>query len=64
VTTLLVLLITAPRRDCFFFRWRPETRFLVLIVSPAMLIVWPIVLYWWFLKSMGVEPDDLDFDDD
>jgi hypothetical protein len=63
VTTLLVLLITAPRRDCFFFRWSPEARFLALVVSPAMLIVWPIVLYGWFLKSMGVEPDDLDFDD-
>jgi hypothetical protein len=64
VVTLLVLLITAPWRDCFFMRWSPEVRFLALVVSPAMLIVWPIVLYWWFLKSMGVGPDDLDFDDD
>ena len=62
-TGLLATLLAAPRRNCFFFRWSPEVRFLALIVSPAMLIVWPIVLYGWFLKSMGVEPDDLDFDD-
>jgi hypothetical protein len=64
VTTLFVLLIIAPRRDCFFLRWSPEVRFLALVVSPAMLIIWPIVLYWWFLKSCGIGPDDLDFDDD
>jgi hypothetical protein len=63
VTTPLVLLITAPRRDCFFFRWSPEVRFLALLVAPAMLIIWPIVLYWWFIKSLGIDPDDLDLDD-
>ena len=63
-TCLLAVLLLAPRRDCFFFRWRPETRFLALLVSPTLLILWPIVLYGWFLKSRGIEPDDLDFDDD
>lgn len=61
---LLVLLLGAPRRNCFFFRWRPETRFLALLISPALLIVWPVVLYAWFLKSRGIEPDDLDFFED
>ena len=61
-TTLLVLLITAPRRNCFFFRWSPEVRFLALLVSPVILIIWPILLYCWFLKSLGIGPDDLDFD--
>ena len=63
-TGLFVMLLAAPRRNCFFFRWRPETRFLALLVSPALLIIWPIVLYGWFLKSRGIEPDDLDFGDD
>ena len=63
-TGLFVILLAAPRRNCFFFRWRPETRFLALLVSPALLIIWPIVLYGWFLKSRGIEPDDLDFGDD
>ena len=31
---------------------------------PALLILWPIVLYGWFLQSRGIEPDDLDFGDD
>jgi hypothetical protein len=61
---LFVTLHTAPRRDCFFLRWRPEARFLALLVSPALLILWPIVLYRWFLKSRGIGPDDLDFGDD
>src|SRR5664280_1356678 len=30
---LFVLLLAAPRRNCFFFRWRTETRFLALLVS-------------------------------
>ena len=60
---LFAVLLLAPRRDCFFFRWRPETRFLALLASPTLLILWPIVLYGWFLKSRGIEPDDLDFDD-
>jgi len=61
---LFVMLLAAPRRNCFFFRWRPETRFLALLVSPVLLIIWPIVLYGLFLKSRGIEPDDLDFGDD
>jgi len=61
---LFVMLIAAPRRNCFFFRWHPETRFLALLVSPVLLIIWPIVLYGWFLKSRGIDPDDLDFGDD
>jgi len=61
---LFVMLLAAPRRNCFFFRWRPETRFLALLVSPVLLIIWPIVLYGLFLKSRGIGPDDLDFDDD
>lgn len=63
-TCLFVMLLAAPRRDCFFFRWHPETRFLALLASPALLILWPIVLYGWFLKSRGIDPDDLDFGDD
>lgn len=63
-TSLFVILLTAPRRDCFFLRWRPETRFLALLISPALLILWPIVLYGWFLKSRGIGPDDPDFGDD
>ena len=61
---LFVMLLAAPRRNCFFFRWRPETRFLALLVSPVLLIIWPIVLYGLFLKSRGIGPDDLDFGDD
>ena len=63
-TVLFVMILTAPRRDCFFFRWRPETRLLALVFSPVLLIIWPIVFYWWFLKSRGIDPDDLDFGDD
>jgi len=63
-TTLLVILLTAPRRDCFFFRWRPEARLLALFVAPTLLILWPIVLYGWFLKSRGIGPEDLDYFDD
>jgi hypothetical protein len=33
------ILLAAPRRDCFFFRLRPETRSLALLVSPTLLIV-------------------------
>jgi H+/Cl- antiporter ClcA len=61
---LFTMLLAATRRNCFFFRWHPETRFLALLVSPALLIIWPIALYAWFLKSRGIGPDDLDFDDD
>lgn len=58
------MLVTAPRRNYFFFCWQPETRFLALLVSPALLIIWPIVLYGWLIKSGGIDPDDLDFGDD
>lgn len=61
---LFVLILAAPRRDCFFLRWSPEARFLALLVSPVLLIIWPIVLYGLFLKSRGIGPDDLDFGDD
>jgi hypothetical protein len=63
-TCLFVVLLFAPRRDCFFLRWRPETRFLALLVSPVLLIIWPVVLYALFLRSRGIGPDDLDFGDD
>ena len=63
-TSLFVILLTAPRQNCFFLRWRPETRFLALLVSPTLLILWPIMLYGWFLKSRGIPPNDLDFGDD
>lgn len=63
-TCLFTMLLAAPRRNCFFFRWPPETRFLALLVSPTLFILWPVVLYGWFLKSRGIDPDDLDFDDD
>jgi hypothetical protein len=63
-TGLFVVLLLAPRRNCFFLRWRPEKRFLALLVSPVLFIIWPVVLYALFLKSRGIGPDDLDFDDD
>ena len=55
-TALFAVLLLAPRRNCFFLRWRPETRFLALLVSPMMLILWPIVLYGWFLEFQGYWP--------
>jgi hypothetical protein len=61
---LFVMVLAAPRRDCFFFRWHPETRFFALLISPVLLIIWPIVLYGLFLKSRGIGPDDLDFGGD
>jgi len=63
-TGLFVVLLAAPRRDCFFFRWHPETRFFALLVSPALLLLWPVIAYAWFLKSRGIEPDDPDFFED
>ena len=63
-TGLFVMLIASPKRDCFFFRGSPGIRLLALLVSPALLIVWPVVLYNYFLKSRGVDLDDLDFYDD
>ncbi len=61
---LFTVLLLAPRRDCFFLRWHPERRFLALLFSPTLLIIWPVVLYALFLKSRGIGPDDLDFDYD
>jgi hypothetical protein len=61
---LFVMILAAPRKNCFFFRWRPETRFLALLVSPALLIIWPVVVYALFLRSRGIRPDDPDFGDD
>lgn len=63
-TALLTVLVCAPRRDIFFFRWHPETRFLFLLAAPTLLILWPLVLYGWFLRSRGVDPADPDFFDD
>jgi hypothetical protein len=63
-TGLLLVILTTPRRDYFFLRWRPEIRLLALLVSPVLLIIWPIVLYALFLKSRGIEWDDPDFFDD
>lgn len=63
-TALFMLLICAPRRDYFFLRWRPETRFLVLLVLPAVLIIWPVLLFNCVVRSRGVDLDELDFYDD
>jgi hypothetical protein len=63
-TGLFVVLLAAPRRNCFFFRWRPEIRLFALLFSPALLIVWPIVVYGLFLKSRGITLEDLDYFDD
>ena len=61
VTGLFVALLVAPRRNCFFLRWHAETRFLALLISPVLLIIWPIIVYALLLKSRGIGPDDLDF---
>lgn len=63
-TGLFVILLAAPQRNCFFFRWRPEMRLLALLISPALLIVWPIVVYGLFLKSRGIRLEDMDYFDD
>lgn len=60
---LITMLLSAPRRDCFFFRWHPETRLLALIISPTLLILWPIVLVGWMMKH-DIIPSDPDFYDD
>jgi hypothetical protein len=62
-TGRLVILIATPRRDCLFLRWEAEVRLLALVISPVLLIVWPLVLSAWFLKSGGVDAEDLDFED-
>ena len=64
LTVLLVVLISAPQRNCFFFRWAPEIRMLFLLLAPTLLILWPIVLFNWLLRSRGVDLDELDFYDD
>jgi hypothetical protein len=60
---LVVVLLFAPRRNCFFLRWHPETRLLALIAAPFLIILWPLVLLNWLMRS-GVIPDDPDFYDD
>jgi len=60
---LFALLIFAPRRDCFFLRLRPEGRLLTLMAVPFLLILWPLVLLHWLIRS-GLFPDDPDFFDD
>lgn len=60
-TGLIVLLVFAPRRDCFFFRWYHETRLLALMAAPFLLILWPLVLLTWLMRLF---PDDPDFFDD
>ena len=60
---LLVLLVFAPRRDCFFLRLYPEVRLLALMAVPFLLILWPLVLLSWLMRS-GFFPDDPDFFDD
>jgi hypothetical protein len=60
---LVVLLLFAPRQNCFFLRWSPETRFLALMAAPFLVILWPLVLLVWLMRS-GIFPDDLDFFDD
>jgi hypothetical protein len=64
ITAVLTVLICAPRRDCFFLRWHPETRLLALLVAPSLLILWPVLMYGWFLRSRRVDPADPDFMDD
>jgi len=60
---LIVILIFAPRRNCFFLRWYPETRLLALMAVPFLLILWPLVLVYWLVRS-DLFPDDPDFFDD
>lgn len=60
---LVVVLLFAPRRNCFFLRWHPETRLLALIAAPFLIILWPLVLLFWLMQS-GIIPDDPDFFDD
>jgi hypothetical protein len=62
-SVLFVLLLLAPRRDCFFFRWHPETRLLALMAAPFLVILWPLLLVIWVMRS-GLFPDDPDFFDD
>lgn len=52
-TTLFTIILAAPQRDCFFFRWTPPVRILALMVAPTLLIFWPIVLFAWFSSPLG-----------
>jgi hypothetical protein len=63
-TSLFAILMCAPRRNCFFLKWRMETRFLALFLSPLLLLGWPIVLYGLFLRSRGIRAYDPDFLDE
>ena len=60
---LIVLLLFAPRRDCFFLRWHAVTRLLALMAAPFLVILWPLLLVIWVMRS-GFFPDDPDFFDD
>jgi hypothetical protein len=62
-TALLVILVAAPQRDSFFFRLSPEIRLLVLLTSPVMLIIWPVVVFVRFLEARGIEPGSQDWHD-
>lgn len=62
-TTLVVLLISAPQRNCFFLRLPPETRLLMLLASPIMLIIWPVVILTHFLEARGIDPGSQDWHD-
>jgi archaellum biogenesis protein FlaJ (TadC family) len=63
IAGLVVLLLATPRQNCFFLRWHPETMFLALMAAPFLLILWPLVLVFWLMRS-GVIPRDPDFYDD
>lgn len=63
ISGLVVLLLSVPRRNCFFLRWSPEARMLALMAAPFLLILWPLVLFIWLMGS-GVIPNDPDFYDD
>jgi hypothetical protein len=45
-------------------RWSIERRALVLVGWPVPLFIWPVLLFNWFVKSRGVDLDELDFYDD
>ena len=64
LAALPVVLIFAPRRDCFFLRWSPEARMLALLAAPALFLIWPIMLYGWILRRRGIDPADPDWSDD
>jgi len=57
VTCLVILLIAAPKRDFFFFRWPAEIRFAVILILPALAILWPALV---MSKLLEVEDEDGD----